>query len=543
MAAIKDESQHRRRLPRPDIKDAGVTKIECPDDSTFIAYTTDQSDRIFQVYVPILPKHVWSKFNYKNIDKEKFDAPLVGTGPYTLAESKTDQFARFVRNPNYWGNQGFADEVVLQFFPDADTMVQALKAGELDYAHGVNADQFKQLQADPTYTAVAGKANGWTPAGVQHLRNRHRQDDQGRRPVDQGAARPGLPRRPRLRGRQAGPRGPRARWLRGRRHHQHPARPVRVARRAGQPPPLRHRARQAEARRGRATCSNGDGKRLDKEGKPIQLRLYFPNTDDVYAKSAQFVSEWYGQLGIDVTLQGFGSTALGNIVLPPEGDGKANYDIELWGWGGNPDPNAPAGHLHAAARSARRRTASTATRRSTPSTSRSSKEAGTRVTTTLAKMQNLIYDEAPYDILFYDANLDVYRNDKFAGWENMPADGTPLFYLRHASTTPCSVTRRPSRRPPRRPRPRRPPQATRAVRSGGGDGGAQRHGRDRRSRQLQQRFGQQHDAAARAGGRGRRRGRGRARLLPPPIERQRRGRIAASMTRMPRGGRRPAAPT
>ena len=41
-----------------------------------------------------------------------------------------------MRNPNYWGNKGFADEVVLQFFPDdADTMVQALKAGELDYAH------------------------------------------------------------------------------------------------------------------------------------------------------------------------------------------------------------------------------------------------------------------------------------------------------------------------------------------------------------------------------------------------------------------------
>lgn len=42
-------------------------------------------------------------------------------------------------------------------------------------------------------------------------------------------------------------------------------------------------------------------------------------------------------------------------------------------------------------------------------------------------MQNLIYDEAPYDILFYDANLDVYRNDRFAGWQNMPADGTPFF--------------------------------------------------------------------------------------------------------------------
>ena len=42
-------------------------------------------------------------------------------------------------------------------------------------------------------------------------------------------------------------------------------------------------------------------------------------------------------------------------------------------------------------------------------------------------MQNLIYDEAPYDILYYDANLDAYRNDRFAGWQNMPADGTPLF--------------------------------------------------------------------------------------------------------------------
>ena len=42
-------------------------------------------------------------------------------------------------------------------------------------------------------------------------------------------------------------------------------------------------------------------------------------------------------------------------------------------------------------------------------------------------MQNLIYDQAPYDILYYDSNLDVYRNDRFAGWQNKPADGTPFF--------------------------------------------------------------------------------------------------------------------
>ena len=51
-----------------------------------------------------------------------------------------------MRNPNYWGTQGAADEVVIQFFyKNADTMVQALKAGELDYARGPNPDQLKAL--------------------------------------------------------------------------------------------------------------------------------------------------------------------------------------------------------------------------------------------------------------------------------------------------------------------------------------------------------------------------------------------------------------
>ena len=114
----KDESSIGSGYLDPGLKDAGVTKIECPDDSTFIAYTEDQSDRIFQIYMPILPEHVYGKLNYKKIGDEKFDGPLVGTGPYTLEEWKTGQFARFVRNPNFWGKQGFADEVVLRFFAD-----------------------------------------------------------------------------------------------------------------------------------------------------------------------------------------------------------------------------------------------------------------------------------------------------------------------------------------------------------------------------------------------------------------------------------------
>jgi len=56
-----------------------------------------------------------------------------------------------------------------------------------------------------------------------------------------------------------------------------------------------------------------------------------------------------------------------------------------------------------------------------------SAEGGAERKATLAQMQNLIYNEAPYDVLYYDANLDAYRNDRFAGWQNMPSNGTPFF--------------------------------------------------------------------------------------------------------------------
>ena len=83
-------------------------------------------------------------------------------------------------------------------------MVQALKAGELDYAHGPNADQLNQLKTDPNIATVVGSANGWTQLAFNGYGAEHREDHPERRPVDQGPARPGVPRCPRLRGRSPG---------------------------------------------------------------------------------------------------------------------------------------------------------------------------------------------------------------------------------------------------------------------------------------------------------------------------------------------------
>ena len=424
MDAIKNDANIGYGYLDPNVKDAGVTKIECPDPSTFVAYTTDQSDRIFQVYVPILPEHVWSKYNYKTIADQKFDPPLVGTGPYTLVEWKTGQFARFVRNPHYWGKKGFEDEVVIRFFPDqTDVMVQALKSGELDYAHDVNPDQFKALGTDPAYTAVAGKANGWTQLAFNTYGTGTGKTIKGGGPSTQALL------------------DPKFRDALGY-AVDHAALVERVLGGYGDPgdtivPPIlsdwhvtpdaprSFNIDLAKQKLDAAGYPLVNGKRMDKQGKPIALRLVHPNTNDSYAKSAQFVKEWYGQLGIDVNVQSLDSDTVTNLILPPP-DGKADYDIELWGWSGNPDPNGltiifrcdEIGNL-------------SDSQYCNPEYDKlydqNLTESGAQRHDTLAKMQNLIYNEAPYDVLYYDANLDVYRNDRFAGWQNKPSNGTPFF--------------------------------------------------------------------------------------------------------------------
>jgi peptide/nickel transport system substrate-binding protein len=429
MDAIAADSYIGNGYLDPDIKNSGVTKIECPDDSTFVAYTTDPSDRVLQTYVPIIPKHVWGDYTYETIAEQKFDAPLVGTGPYTLAEWKIGQFARFVRNPNYWGEQGFADEVVLQFFPDAtDTMVQALKAGDIDYVHNVNPDQFKQLQADPAYTAVEGAANGWTQIAFNTYGTGTDKTIEDGGPSTKALLDPKF--RDAL-GYAIDKDALVERVLGGFGDKGTTAVPPILSDWHVEPTTPRtfdiELAKQKLEAAGYTT--NSDGKRLDKEGKPIALRVIYPNTHDVYAKSAQFVQEWYGQLGIDVSLESLDSDTVTNRVLPPEGDppGKADYDIEIWGWSGSPDPSYLVSIF-----TCDEVGVSSDSQYCNPAYDelyeKQLTQAGEERKATLAEMQNILYDEAPYYILFYDSYLDVYRNDRFAGWQNMPSQGgIPLF--------------------------------------------------------------------------------------------------------------------
>ena len=412
----------------PGLDDAAVTAVECPDPSTMIATTDDASDRILQTYLPIIPKHIWGEEDHTTIGDATFEPTLVGTGPYQAVEWQTGQFVRFQRNPNYWGTPGYADEVDIIIYKTADTMVQALKAGEIDYAHEVNAEQLNALKSEADIATVVGSANGWTQLAFNTYGTGTDKTIDGGGPstpalLDQ-AFRDALGYavdHETLVERVLGGYGDvgttmvppvLTQW------HVEPA-----SKRTFDIDLAKQKLEDA------GYTLNASGERLDKEGNPIKLRLLMPDSNDTYPKAAQFVADWYGELGIGVTTQVLDSATLGEIVLPPEaGDTyTADYDIELWGWVGNVDPNAlmQIFKCDAIGSSSDSQYCNPAyddlyEQQLVAPTSEARKAI-------LEQMQNIIYDDAPYDILYYDSTLDAYRTDRFAGWQNQPANGTPLF--------------------------------------------------------------------------------------------------------------------
>jgi peptide/nickel transport system substrate-binding protein len=409
------------------VEAASMTAVSAPDPQTLVVDTEIPNPLILQAYVPILPKHIWGSHSIEEIgDPEaagyfKNDPPVVGTGPYQAVEWTPGEFIRFARNPNYWGEQGAADEVIIQHFASGDTMVQALKTGDIDYVRGVLPDQFNALKTEPDIATVEGVANGYTELSFNTGGNKtgyggstaaltdpafrdalgYAIDQQ--RLVDQtlgGYGTPGSTIIPPFH----------TRW------HVEPDNP-------------RHFDIEEAKRRLDAAgyALNGESKRLDKEGNVINLRLTWPDSEAENATNAQFITEWFGQLGITVTPAVTEEGALITDVTGPPG-GPANYDIYMWGWVGDPDPNSLLGFFQTEEIGGSSDSYYSNPRYDELYDLQRQESDETKRHEYLAEMQNLVYDEAPYIILYYDAELHAYRTDKFSGWTNQPEEGgTPLF--------------------------------------------------------------------------------------------------------------------
>ena len=124
-----------------------------------------------------------------------------------------------------------------------------------------------------------------------------------------------------------------------------------------------------------------------------------------------------------MTIQSFDSDTLTSLLYTPEAGGTADYDIELWGWASGSDPDFLLSIF-------------TTSQIGVWSDSNYSNPAYDELydqqkkavdvparKAIIDQMQDMIYDDAPYIILFYDNELHAYRSDRFEGWTLQPRDG------------------------------------------------------------------------------------------------------------------------
>jgi peptide/nickel transport system substrate-binding protein len=424
------------------ISNSGIDTVSAPDPETLVVHTKYPTDKVLSMDAPILPKHVWEKYTPKDVGDFANDVPVVGTGPYQAVEWKTGQFARFARNPYYWGTKGAADEVVLRFFPDAqETMVEAFKAGEVDYIRNPSSQQFDQLKTLPNTVAIAAESTGFNELAFNCWT----------KPVPGGGASTTAVADPAFRaalGYAVDNQVIVDKILQGyggagttfippyySKYHVEPTTPRTFD---------IELAKQKLLAAGYAL--DADDNRLDKQNKPISLRLYWPTSSPDYAKYAQFITDWFGQLGIKVKGSALDDDTLAALLVGPTEakpvpDGKLKYDMFLWGWGGDiGDPNTLLDIFLTSQIGGSSDSQYSNPRYDELYTQQNEAPNADARKVPIAEMQQIIYDDAPYIVTDYGSELHVYHTDKFGNWQTMPAQGgTPFFVMGTLNYTTLTV--------------------------------------------------------------------------------------------------------
>ncbi|NMO37617.1 ABC transporter substrate-binding protein [Streptomyces sp. GMY01] len=308
-------------------------KVTAPSPTQLVIRLKKPQATMTALDVPIVPKHIWEKvqdFSKFNNDKS---FPIVGNGPFVLTDYKADSYVKLKANKDFWRGAPKFDELVFRYYKDQDAAVAALRKGEVSFVAGspsltpaqaaslkgekdihVNEGpgrRFYALATNPGAQAKDGTKFGDGDPSLLDERVRHALFMAVDRKtivdkVFQGHAVEGQGYIP--------PRFSSYYWQpsAGQELAYDPAKAGQLLDQAGYK-------------------KNADGKRVGKDGKPLDYRVLCHATDPNDKAVGKYLQEWWGELGIGVTLD-----CLDNVTDPWL---AGKYDLAFDGWSVNPDPD------------------------------------------------------------------------------------------------------------------------------------------------------------------------------------------------------------
>ena len=394
----------------------GFSEVTAPDEKTVQIVTeypiANMEYRLSFLYA-VYPPDFESFTTPEDLQNFTNDKPI-GTGRFKLNTFDKDTGVILLdANKDYVDGAPFIDQVIYQKFDSSDAMIQALKVGDIDLLSDVPASAFETVKGFEGVTAVAfegrsfdeliindvSEDNDPAPTGNPALKDpavrlaletaMNRQDI-----IDivlQGQGTPGdtiVP--PTLGG---------GFW-----HNPNIKTPEFSIEKANQ------------ILEDAGYVKGTDGVR-EKDGVRLEFRLQFDVDSSNYPRIADLLADWYSQIGIKATPEGVNSDTLIAATT-----GVGDYDLVIWGWGADPDPDfilsimltdqfviggwSDAGYhnpeydqLYLDQQAA------------------VNKEERQKI---IYKMQDMVYNDRPYIVLYYSNYLQAYRSDRFTNFIESP---------------------------------------------------------------------------------------------------------------------------
>ena len=423
---------------------ANFASVTAPNATTLVITTKAPQATMLALDVPIVPQHIWSSVSdiakYANLPTPGH--PVVGSGPYLLADYREGQFVKLVANPTYWRGAPKIDELDFVHFDDTNSEVQALIKGDIDLVNGLSPAQFASLKDHSDITtnqAVGGRfVDLVMNSGAATTTNQPIGDGNGN--LKDIALRTAI-------AEAIDPQTLVDKVYGGYAQVGTGYIPDKFATYHWNPTPAQaHKFDPAAANRALDAAGypkGTDGVRTGKDGKPLNLRLIGRTDQPQQTQMAAYVKSWLGAIGIGVDVQMVSSAKLDDVTS------AGDFDLAFSGWGVDPDPDAVL-------------SIQTCDQRPDSSGQSASTEAffcdptydslyhqqltdmnPTNRVSVVKQLESVFYQKVPEVTLLYPNVLEAYRSDRFAAFDVQPQPGGVIMaqngYWGYYSATPIAA--------------------------------------------------------------------------------------------------------
>lgn len=364
------------------------------------------------VFLYVLPKHIWEKE-----DPIEFEnTAMIGSGPFKMVEYKQNEFVHLAAVKDHFLTPPKIDEVIFQTFDNRDALVQAIKTGQVDMITEMPNTAVASLKEEPNVEVVIGAP--FAPTVTDVIFNQCAPENC---PTEAGGVCSGHP-------------ALRDRNVRLALSHATDKQKIIDVVLLGYGTPgttllpdglgLWYNSELKDYEYDVAKANqildeagykdaDGDGIRDMPDGsRPLDFRLNWPSDSIDAPRIAELLSEMWAKVGVKLELQAVDPDALTAQCCP-----AFDFDIIIWGWGSDPDPNLLLGVMT----TDQIPTGSSETGYSNPEYDALYKQQATepdlqKRKELVWKMQEIVHQDVVYLIPFYPQNTQAFRTDRFTGW-------------------------------------------------------------------------------------------------------------------------------